>query len=100
MINELKSYDLLTCENACKNNSECVWFTYHSNQHLCVLLNECLIRKRISGTISGRSRCENQDLPGCNLVGKCTGILLNVAKADTSEVCLDICKNDECSYIE
>ena len=95
MINELKSYDLLTCENACKNNSECVWFTYYSNQHLCVLLNECLIRKRISGTISGRSRCENRDLPRCNLVGKCTGILLNVAKADTSEVCLDICKNDE-----
>ena len=95
MINELNSYDLLTCENACKNNSECVWFTYYSNQHLCVLLNECSIRKRISGTISGRSRCENRDLPRCNLVGKCTGILLNVAKADTSEICLGICKNDE-----
>ena len=95
MINELKSYDVQTCEKACKTNLECAWFTYYSNQHLCVLLNECSIMKRIPGTISGRSSCENRDLPGCNLVGKCTGVLLNVAKADTSGVCLDICKNDE-----
>ena len=93
MVNELTANDPLMCENACKNQNDCVWFTYYSNEGLCVLLDECVLLKNVPGTISGRSKCGG--LPECNLIGRCTGVLLNVAKAETPDACLEICQSDE-----
>ena len=80
------------CENFCKNISECAWFTYYADQGLCTALTEC---KRLDNifprAVSGQSNCGGQPL--CKAQGRCTGVLMNVAKADTSEACLEICQN-------
>ena len=64
----ISAEDPLECENACKSASDCVWFTFYSQEGLCVLLNECVLLRNIPGTISGRSKCGG--LPECNLVGR------------------------------
>jgi hypothetical protein len=62
------------------------------NQGLCTHMTECtLLTSSIANTISGQAKCGG--VPSCSLVGRCTGVLLGVSKADSPEACLTTCQS-------
>ena len=91
MIDQTPAEDPVTCENFCKNNAECVWFTFYADEGVCVALTECIKVTQIPRTVSGNAKC-NSNLD-CDVRGRCTGILINVESAQTSQNCQSICQS-------
>ena len=97
MIDQTPSEDPITCENFCKNNAECVWFTYYADEGVCVALTECVKVSQIPRTVSGNAKC-NSNLE-CDIRGRCTGVLVNVESAQTWQNCQNICQSTkECQW--
>ena len=91
MIDQIPSEDPVTCENFCKNNAECVWFTYYADEGVCVALTECIKVTQIPRTVSGNAKC-NGNLQ-CDIQGRCTGVLIHVESAQIWQHCQTICQS-------
>ena len=93
MIGETSADNPLACENFCKMNPDCAWFTYYASTGICTALTGCkLLTADFPEAISGDSKCGGQ--PDCFLTGRCTGTLTGVFKAETPEACLKICQSN------
>ncbi len=91
LIDETATEDPEGCEKYCKDNPDCIWFTFYDQTGICTLLTGCkLLTADFPGAISGQSKCGG--MPDCYLTGRCTGTLTGVFKAETPEACLEICQ--------
>ena len=92
MIDSTGVESATACENFCGTLSDCSWFTFYADQGLCTALTQCIeLSDTIPNTISGNSKCNGE--PNCDLMGRCTGVLVSVATAETPEACQQICQS-------
>ena len=68
MLDQKFAENTFDCENLCKEDSGCVWFTHYLDKALCIFLNECVQLTDISNTISGQSKCGG--VSECQIIGK------------------------------
>ena len=88
------------CLKACKETTNCAWFTFVESADFCFLFSEC---KKLSNAtcfdcISGEVTCPDTD---CGLIGICEGHKLTIHQGiDSNNGCLQVCKNEEnCTWI-
>ena len=53
----MPNIDAKTCQEKCKNKTECQWHSYDSKQKLCVHFETCMKRNNQTDYISGQSGC-------------------------------------------
>ena len=68
MLDQKFAENTFDCENLCKEDSGCVWFTHYLDKGLCIFLNECVQLTDISNTISGQSKCGG--VSECQIIGE------------------------------
>lgn len=59
---------------------------------ICTALTNCVkLSASIPHSISGQKSCSSA--PQCNIQGRCTGVLLSVARAQSAPACQEICQS-------
>ncbi len=84
------------CRKQCQSNLACTWFTYFQKTSYCQLYKNCfrLDEQSCTQCLSGEKECSAPELK-CWITGKCQGDPYSTNSTQTSEECLELCKEDE-----